>query len=128
MEELGVIEKQTDSNPWVNDMATAMKPNHKMRLCIDPQHLNKAILREHYRMKTIEDVILEIPEAKVFTKLDATLLAIVLCWMMSRRNIAHSTLCMEDSLSQDCFQKRLLVKSIKEQYQKLCQTFTDVMQ
>ena len=51
MEELGVIAKQTDSNPWVNDMATAMKPNHKMRLCIDPQHLNKAILREHYPLR-----------------------------------------------------------------------------
>ena len=36
------------------------------------QGLNKAILREQYPMKTIEDVILEIPEAKIFMKLDAT--------------------------------------------------------
>ena len=36
------------------------------------QDLNKAILREQYPLKTIEDVILEIPEAKTFTKLDAT--------------------------------------------------------
>ena len=72
MKKLGVIEKQIEPTPWVSDMATVLKSNGKMRLCIDPQHLNKAILGEHYPMKTIEDVILEIPEAKIFTKLDAT--------------------------------------------------------
>ena len=91
-----------------------------MRLCIDPQHLNKAILREQYPMKTIEDVILEIPEAKVFTKLEATLLANVICWMMSRRNIAHSTLCTEDSLSQDYHSKT----SASEVYQR---TISEIM-
>ena len=28
--------------PWVSDMATALKSNGEMRLCIDPQHLNKS--------------------------------------------------------------------------------------
>ena len=72
MKKFGVIEKHIEPTPWVSDMATALKSNGKMRLCIDPQHLNKAILGEHYSMKTIEDVILQIPEAKIFTKLDAT--------------------------------------------------------
>ena len=35
MESLGVIEKQTEPTPWVGDMATALKANGKMRLCID---------------------------------------------------------------------------------------------
>lgn len=42
MEKLGIIEKQYDLTPWVSDMATALKSNGEMRLCIDPQHLNKS--------------------------------------------------------------------------------------
>ena len=67
----GVIKKQTEPTDWVNSMVVVPKPNGKVRICIDPRDLNKAVLREHYPMKTIEDILLEIPEAKVFSKLDA---------------------------------------------------------
>ncbi|MCG7877651.1 MAG: RNase H-like domain-containing protein, partial [Candidatus Thiodiazotropha endolucinida] len=72
MEKEGIIVKQTQPTEWVNSMVAAPKPNGKIRICIDPRDLNKAILREHYPMKTIEDVLLEIPEAKVFSKIDCT--------------------------------------------------------
>ena len=52
-------------------MVVVPKPNGKVRICIGPHDLNKAVLREHYQMKTIESILLEIPEAKVFSKLDA---------------------------------------------------------
>ena len=42
----------------------------KVRICIDPSDLNKVIKREHYLMRTIA-VISTIPDAKVFSKLDA---------------------------------------------------------
>ena len=71
MESEGVIKKQTEPTDWVNSMVVVLKPNGKVRICIDPRDLNKAVLREHYPMKTIEDILLEIPEAKVFSKLDA---------------------------------------------------------
>ena len=48
---MGVIEKLTELTPWASDMATTLKSNGQMILSIDPQHLNKAILREHYPMK-----------------------------------------------------------------------------
>ena len=72
MQKIGVVEKQESPTPWVNSMVTVIKPNKSVRICIDPRDLNKAIMREHYPMKTIEDVIVNIPEAKVFSKLDAT--------------------------------------------------------
>ena len=72
MEDIGVIVKQNQPTPWVNSMVTVLKPNGKLRICIDPRDLNKAIQREHYPLKTIEDVVQGIPEAKVFSKLDAT--------------------------------------------------------
>ena len=52
-------------------MVVVPKPNGKVRICIDPRDLYKAVSKEHYPMKTIEDILLEIPEAKVFSKLDA---------------------------------------------------------
>ena len=71
MEREGVVVRQTDPTPWVNSMVTVVKPN-KVRICIDPRDLNTAIKREHFPMKTIEEIIAEMPNAKVFTVLDAT--------------------------------------------------------
>ena len=51
-------------------MVRIVKPS-KIRICIDPRDLNEAIKREHYPMKTIEEVVAEIPGAKVFSTLDA---------------------------------------------------------
>jgi hypothetical protein len=56
---------------WVNSMVTVIKPE-KIRVCIDPRDLNRAIEREYYPMKTIEDVVAGMPEVKVFSVLDAT--------------------------------------------------------
>ena len=52
-------------------MVTVIKPE-KIRVCIDPRDFNRAIKREHYPMKTIEEVVARMPEAKVFSVLDAT--------------------------------------------------------
>lgn len=72
MKKLGVITRQKDPTPWVNSMVTVVKSDGDLRICIDPRDLNNAIQREHYPMKTIEEVIAEMPNAQVFTKLDAT--------------------------------------------------------
>ena len=69
-EEAGVIVRQTEPTEWVSSMVTVIKPS-KIRICIDPRDLNQAIKREHYPMKTIEEVVAEIPGAKVFSTLDA---------------------------------------------------------
>ena len=66
MEEAGVIVRQTEPTEWVSSMVTVIKPS-KIRICIDPRDLNQAIKREHYPMKTIEEVLAEIPGAKVFS-------------------------------------------------------------
>ena len=70
MEEAGVIVRQTEPTEWVSSMVMVIKPS-KIRICIDPRDLNQAIKREHYPMKTIEEVVAEIPGAKVFSTLDA---------------------------------------------------------
>ena len=72
MERLEVIEKVSTPTSWVNSMVTIVKPNGTLRICIDPRDLNKSIRREHYPMQTIEEVITRMPNATVFSILDAS--------------------------------------------------------
>ena len=72
MERNGVIIKEDHPTEWVNSMVVVTKPNGKLRICMDPNDLNKSIMREHFPLKTIEEITAEIEEATMFTKLDAT--------------------------------------------------------
>ena len=56
----------------MSSLVVVEKPNGKVRLCLDPRDLNKAIQREHYPMQTVEEVVTELSGAKVFSVLDAT--------------------------------------------------------
>lgn len=54
----------------MNSMKVVNKGS-KIRIYIDPRDLNSAIQREHFPLKTVEDVIEKMSQAKFFTKLDA---------------------------------------------------------
>ena len=71
MEKLGVITKVTDPTEWVSSLVFIGKPNGKVRVCLDPRNLNKAILREHYPTETIEEIAAKVGEARLFSTLDA---------------------------------------------------------
>ena len=47
------------------------KPNGKLRVCLDPRPLNKAIKRQHHRLPTTEEITAEMPGTSYFSKLDA---------------------------------------------------------
>lgn len=53
MTEMGVVVNQEEPADWVNSMVTVIKPNGKIRICIDPIYLSQCILREHYPLKTV---------------------------------------------------------------------------
>jgi len=55
---------------WVSSLVVVEKGN-KLRVCIDPKDLNKAIMRPHYALPTIDDIAPKLSKAKVFTILDA---------------------------------------------------------
>ena len=46
------------------------KKDGQVRLCIDPQELNKALKREHFTLPTLNDNLHELRDAKVFSKAD----------------------------------------------------------
>ena len=70
LEQQGVIEKVVQATDWVSAIVVNKKSNGKTRLCLDPQPLNKALKRCHHPIPTIEDVLPDLGNAKVFTKLD----------------------------------------------------------
>ena len=72
MEKLDVIEKVEEPTDWVNSMVTIVKPNGSLRICIDPRDLNMAVKRDYYPMSTIDDIVTRMPNAKVFSVLDAS--------------------------------------------------------
>ena len=46
MLKLGIIAPVNEPIEWVNELVVTEKPNGKLRICLDPCHLNEAILRE----------------------------------------------------------------------------------
>ena len=72
MLEEGIIEEVTEPTDWCAPMVPAVKPNGKVRICVDLRRLNEAVKRERYILPTLEDVAPELAGAEVFSKLDAS--------------------------------------------------------
>ncbi|XP_072035931.1 uncharacterized protein [Amphiura filiformis] len=70
LEERQIIAKVTEPTDWISNMVIVRKPG-KLRICLDPKPLNKAIKRPHYMMPTIEDVLPKLAKARIFSVLDA---------------------------------------------------------
>ncbi|GBM96338.1 Transposon Ty3-G Gag-Pol polyprotein [Araneus ventricosus] len=67
----GVIEKVTESTDWVSPLVRVQKKNVTLRVCLDPQNLNRAIKRPQYNLPTFEDITSKLAGAKYFSVLDA---------------------------------------------------------
>ena len=70
IESNGYITMVKRPTEWVSSMVVSIK-GENIHICIAPRDLNRAIIRKHHPMKTIEDVISDIPKAKIFSVLDA---------------------------------------------------------
>ena len=65
-----IITPVTQPTPWISSLVVIPKKDGRLRLCLDPQDLNRAIQREHYPLPTIEEVATRLHGAKLFTILD----------------------------------------------------------
>jgi hypothetical protein len=70
LEKMSRITKVTEPTEWISSMVVVKKPN-KLRICLDPKDLNKALKRSHYPMPTIDEILPYLSNAKVFSILDA---------------------------------------------------------
>ena len=70
MEKEGHLAKVTQPTDWVNTMVVSNRVE-MMRIFRDPGDRDKAVKWEHYPIPTVEEIAAKIPDAKVFTVLDA---------------------------------------------------------
>ena len=68
---MGIIKPVDTPTDWISSMVVVLKGNDKVRLCIDPKPLNRALNRNHFPTPTIEDVLPEQCKARIFTVADA---------------------------------------------------------
>ena len=66
-----IITEQVEPTPWVSSVMFPRKPNGDVRVCLDPSNLNKAIIREHHKPMTVEEIAHELAGVTVYTKADA---------------------------------------------------------
>ena len=69
--DIGVLIPVVEPTDWVSNLVVATKESGVLRLCLDPQQLNKALKRERYPLPAIDDVLPDLSRAKVFTKINA---------------------------------------------------------
>ena len=70
LEKQGVIAKVQTPTDWVSNLVITEKKNGRMRICLDPKMLNKAIKRERYLMPTLKDVQTHLNGKNIFTLID----------------------------------------------------------
>ena len=66
----GILTEVNEPTNWTSSFAALKKPG-KLRICIDSKDLNKALKRNHYYIKTLDDILPNLTKAKVFSVLDA---------------------------------------------------------
>ncbi len=76
MKTKSIIDNVRKHTPWVNSMLTITTRREdgsiKVRTCIDPKDLNRALKRSHFPMNTLEDVTTRTKDSKVYGKFDAS--------------------------------------------------------
>ena len=69
----GILHKVDISEPieWLKSFVCVKKPNGKIRLYLDPTHLNRLIIRSRHSAKLVDDVLHNLNGAKFFQLLTA---------------------------------------------------------
>ncbi|XP_078368291.1 uncharacterized protein LOC144652146 [Oculina patagonica] len=70
LEEKRIITKAVEPSQWISSMVVVAKPQ-KIRICLDPKDLNRAIQRPKFQMPTLEELLPELSKARIFSSFDA---------------------------------------------------------
>lgn len=70
MQKQDIITKVSEPTNWISNMVVVQKPN-KIRVCLDPHPLNKAIKRSHYPIPTVDEITPRLKNSKIFSVADA---------------------------------------------------------
>ena len=71
MESIRVVKKVNEPTDWVNSATYSRKSSGRLRICIDPKDLNRAIKRNHHVTPTLEELTHKFAGSTIFSKVDA---------------------------------------------------------
>ena len=60
------------TSEWCNSFVLVPKTNGKVRFCLDPVHLNQALIRQIHRGPTLNDILPKLNNAKYLSVIDAS--------------------------------------------------------
>lgn len=69
LQQFDIIEKVEGPSIWVSPIVVPKKYS-EIRLCIDMRRANKAVVRERYPIPTVEEILQDLNQSKVYSKLD----------------------------------------------------------
>jgi len=67
----GIITPVAEPSAWLSALLIINIKGGGVRACIEPKPLNRALRRDHYPMPTIDDILPELAQVKVFSTVDA---------------------------------------------------------
>jgi hypothetical protein len=70
LSDLEIITPAQVPTKWISATVVVMKPDGRIKLCIDPKPLSKALKRNHYPTPTIDEILPELSKARLFSVLD----------------------------------------------------------
>ena len=71
--DLDIIEPVDGPSQWISPVVVIPKKNEDIRLFVDMRRTNQAVTRERYPIPTVDEVIQDLNQSKVFSKLDIRL-------------------------------------------------------
>ena len=71
MEQLGVISRVDQPTDWCAGMVVVPKQSGSVRICVDLTKLNESVLRETHPLPRIDNLLAQVNDSKIFTKIDA---------------------------------------------------------
>jgi hypothetical protein len=69
LEQDDIIEKVDGPSKWVSPVVVIPKKNDEIRICIDMRRANEAVIRERYCIPTVDEVLQDLNQSKVYSKL-----------------------------------------------------------
>lgn len=71
MEKAQIIERVHGSVEWINSFVIVKKNDNSIRVCLDPQELNKVIKSRTYKLPNMDEIMSKLSGSKYFSTLDA---------------------------------------------------------
>ena len=71
MEQMGVVSCVREPTEWCSGMVVVPKADRSVRICVDLTRLNESVRREHHPLPAVEQALVQLAGAQVFSKIDA---------------------------------------------------------